>query len=175
MSYLLFLLGVCFLVGSVGVAANPSPYFGVVGLVVGVVGGVGGLVMLGGSFIGIVLFLIYLGGMLVVFAYSVALVADPFPETWGSDSVFVRAFVVWAICFFSCVGCGGCCWPWMCGLFGLDGSGLYGLRGDFGGCGSVIFCLGGPFLVLGGWGLMLTLFVVLELVRGWSWGGLRVP
>lgn len=29
----------------------------------------------------LVLFLIYLGGMLVVFAYSVALAADPYPET----------------------------------------------------------------------------------------------
>lgn len=42
------------------------------------------------------LFLIYLGGMLVVFAYSVALAADPYPETWGSWSVgcYVVGYVV---------------------------------------------------------------------------------
>lgn len=28
----------------------------------------------------LVLFMVYLGGMLVVFVYSVALAADPFPE-----------------------------------------------------------------------------------------------
>nr|BCO16436.1 NADH dehydrogenase subunit 6 [Cyrtodactylus louisiadensis] len=174
MSYLLFLSGICLLIGLAGVATNPSPHFGVVGLVVGVVGGCGGLVLLGGSFVGVVLFLIYLGGMLVVFAYSVALAADPFPETWGNYFVLVRiigcvvlfVFFIWALG--DVVGLGGL------GLSGLDGAGLYNLRADFGGV-AMLFLLGGPLLVLCGWGLMLTLFVVLELVRGWCSGGLRVP
>nr|BBD20523.1 NADH dehydrogenase subunit 6 [Cyrtodactylus tigroides] len=173
MSYLLFLLGACFLVGLVGVAANPSPHFGVVGLVVGVVGGVGGLVLLGGSFVGVVLFLIYLGGMLVVFAYSVALVSDPFPETWGADSVLVRVLWCGLLGVFEFDWWGMWCF-WGHGLSGLDSFGFYGLRGDIVGVAG-LFLLGGPFLVLSGWGLMLALFVVLELVRGWASGGLRVP
>uniref|UniRef100_A0A673M0K6 NADH-ubiquinone oxidoreductase chain 6 n=1 Tax=Sinocyclocheilus rhinocerous TaxID=307959 RepID=A0A673M0K6_9TELE len=47
----------------------------------------------GGSFLSLVLFLIYLGGMLVVFAYSAALAAEPFPEAWGSRSVLVYVLV----------------------------------------------------------------------------------
>nr|BBD20510.1 NADH dehydrogenase subunit 6 [Cyrtodactylus chanhomeae] len=174
MSYLLFLLSLCFIVGLVGVAANPSPHFGVAGLVLGVIGGCGGLVVLGGSFIGVVLFLIHLGGMLVVFAYSVALAADPFPKAWGSYFVLVRVmgygvlflFMVWVLGNVLLLG--------GLGVTGLDCFGLYGVRGDVGGVVS-LFLAGGPILVLCGWGLMLTLFVVLELVRGWSRGGLRVP
>lgn len=80
MAYLVFLSVLCFIVGLVGVASNPSPHFGALGLVVCVLGGCGVLVGLGGSFLGLVLFLIYLGGMLVVFAYSVALAAEAYPE-----------------------------------------------------------------------------------------------
>lgn len=81
MTYLmsLFVLGLVF--GLVAVASNPSPYFAALGLVVVAGLGCGVLVGHGGSFLSLVLFLIYLGGMLVVFAYSSALAAEPFPES----------------------------------------------------------------------------------------------
>uniref|UniRef100_A0A3Q3WP13 NADH-ubiquinone oxidoreductase chain 6 n=1 Tax=Mola mola TaxID=94237 RepID=A0A3Q3WP13_MOLML len=66
--------------GLVAVASNPSPYFAALGLVVVAGLGCGVLVGHGGSFLSLVLFLIYLGGMLVVFAYSAALAAEPYPE-----------------------------------------------------------------------------------------------
>lgn len=81
----LFLLGL--VLGLVAVASNPSPYFAALGLVVVAGMGCGMLVGHGGSFLSLVLFLIYLGGMLVVFAYSAALAAEPFPESWGSRAV----------------------------------------------------------------------------------------
>lgn len=81
----LFLFG--FILGLVAVASNPSPYFAALGLVMVAGMGCGVLVGHGGPFLSLVLFLIYLGGMLVVFAYSAALAAEPYPESWGSRSV----------------------------------------------------------------------------------------
>lgn len=81
MTYLMSLLIVGLVFGLVAVASNPSPYFAALGLVVVAGLGCGVLVGHGGSFLSLVLFLIYLGGMLVVFAYSSALAAEPFPES----------------------------------------------------------------------------------------------
>lgn len=81
MLYLVFLFMLGLLLGLVVVGSNPSPYFAALGLVV--VSGMGcGLIMVcGGTFLSLILFLIYLGGMLVVFAYSSALASEPHPET----------------------------------------------------------------------------------------------
>ncbi|NXG95016.1 NU6M oxidoreductase, partial [Stercorarius parasiticus] len=83
MTYFVLFLGLCFVLGGLAVASNPSPYYGVVGLVLASVAGCGWLLSLGVSFVSLVLFMVYLGGMLVVFVYSVSLAADPFPEAWG--------------------------------------------------------------------------------------------
>lgn len=83
MSYLVSVLFMCLVLALIWVAANPSPYFGAAGLVGSAVIGCGVLVGVGYSFISLVLFLIYLGGMLVVFAYTVSLAAEPFPEVVG--------------------------------------------------------------------------------------------
>lgn len=80
MTYFMFLLLIALVVGLIAVASNPTPYFAALGLVVAAGVGCGILVGYGGSFLSLVLFLIYLGGMLVVFAYSAALAAEPFPE-----------------------------------------------------------------------------------------------
>lgn len=80
MSILMSFLLVGVVLGMVSVASNPSPYFGALGLVLTSGFGCGLLVMGGGTFLSMVLILIYLGGILVVFAYSAALAAEPFPE-----------------------------------------------------------------------------------------------
>nr|YP_044750.1 NADH dehydrogenase subunit 6 [Sceloporus occidentalis]BAD24735.1 NADH dehydrogenase subunit 6 [Sceloporus occidentalis] len=172
MVYYMFLMFFCLIVGLAAVASNPSPYFGAAGLVISAGVGCAVLVGFGSSFVSLVLFLIYLGGMLVVFAYSVALSSDPFPETWGSWSVGVYLFgyLVSVVVLWLVVGVGDVS---EYGMVGVDAVGLSVLRGDF--CGvSLLYSIGGGGLLVCGWGLLLTLFVVLELTRGLARGGLRV-
>nr|ALG64508.1 NADH dehydrogenase subunit 6 [Prioniturus luconensis] len=169
MAYFMLFLGVGFVLAALLVASNPSPYYGVVGLVFGSIVGCGWLVSLGVSFVSLVLFMVYLGGMLVVFVYSVSLAADPFPEVWGGWRVvgYVLGLVL-------VVGVGVVVWGWGCGIgVGVvDSVGVFLVRLDFGGVALFYSCGVGMFLVAG-WGLLLTLFVVLELVRGLSRGAIR--
>lgn len=81
MTYLVFLLSVMFVIGFVGFASKPSPIYGGLGLIVS--GGVGcGIILsFGGSFLGLIMFLIYLGGILVVFGYTTAIATEEYPET----------------------------------------------------------------------------------------------
>ncbi|YP_009480266.1 NADH dehydrogenase subunit 6 (mitochondrion) [Serinus canaria] len=169
MEFVLF-LGVCFALGGLAVASNPSPYYGVLGLVVAAVAGCGWLVSLGVSFVSLVLVMVYLGGMLVVFVYSVSLAADPYPESWVSWGVVGYGFGMGLVVLVGLV-VGG-----MLGLLAEDstvnGGGLLSVRLDFSGV-AVLYSEGVGLLLIGGWGLLLTLFVVLELVRGLSRGAIR--
>nr|AID52369.1 NADH dehydrogenase subunit 6 [Pitta nympha]BCD55881.1 NADH dehydrogenase subunit 6 [Pitta nympha] len=170
MMYFLLFLGVCFVLGGLVVASNPSPYYGVVGLVLASVMGCGMLVGLGVSFMSLVLFLVYLGGMLVVFVYSVALAADPFPEVWGDWRVVGYGAGLFLVLVVGVV-VGGLEFGWF-GVGTVDGEGTWVMRLDFGGVAMFYSDGVGQFLVAG-WGLLLTLFVVLELVRGLSRGTIR--
>nr|BAO08934.1 NADH dehydrogenase subunit 6 [Osteochilus melanopleurus] len=172
MTYVMFLLLMALVAGLVAVASNPTPYFAAFGLVVAAGVGCGVLVGHGGSFLSLVLFLIYLGGMLVVFAYSAALAAEPFPEAWGSRSVLGYVLIY-------LVGVGlvaGFFWggwyegSWMVVDMFKEFSVL---RGDTSGV-AVMYSFGGGMLVICAWVLLLTLLVVLELTRGLSRGTLRV-
>nr|YP_004300431.1 NADH dehydrogenase subunit 6 [Galaxias sp. 'southern']ADQ12809.1 NADH dehydrogenase subunit 6 [Galaxias sp. 'southern'] len=171
MTYLvsLFLFGL--VLGLVAVASNPAPYFAALGLVVAAGVGCGVLVGHGGSFLSLVLFLIYLGGMLVVFAYSAALAAEPFPESWGDRSVlgYVLAYLVGVLVI------AGLLWGgWYEGSWTAvdEFKDLLAFRGDTSGV-AVMYSSGGGMLVVCAWVLLLTLFVVLELTRGLSRGSLR--
>nr|QKY62199.1 NADH dehydrogenase subunit 6 [Oenanthe oenanthe] len=169
MQFVLF-LGVCFVLGGLAVASNPSPYYGVVGLVLASVAGCGWLVSLGVSFVSLVLVMVYLGGMLVVFVYSVSLAAEPYPEAWGDWGVVGRGL---GMCLVVMVGImvGGGVESLVDGGT-VDSGGLSSVRLDFSGV-AVLYSCGAGLLLIGGWGLLLTLFVVLELVRGLSRGAIR--
>ena len=171
MAYFMLLLGGCFALGALAVASNPSPYYGVVGLVVASVVGCGWLLSLGASFVSLVLFMVYLGGMLVVFVYSVSLAADPFPEAWGSRQVVI--YGVGLILVLMVGGAvGGFAECWKLGVVTVDGEGLSFARLDFSGV-AMFYSEGAGIFLIGGWGLLLTLFVVLEVVRGLSRGTIR--
>nr|YP_010127255.1 NADH dehydrogenase subunit 6 [Tringa stagnatilis]AAL29224.1 NADH dehydrogenase subunit 6 [Tringa nebularia]QPO84658.1 NADH dehydrogenase subunit 6 [Tringa stagnatilis] len=171
MTYFVLLLGLCFVLGGLAVASNPSPYYGVVGLVLASVAGCGWLLSLGVSFVSLVLFMVYLGGMLVVFVYSVSLAADPFPEAWGDWRVvgygvsFILVVVVGMVV-------GGLIECWKLGVITVDSGGMFSVRLDFSGV-AMFYSDGVGMFLVAGWGLLLTLFVVLELVRGLSRGAIR--
>nr|YP_010000845.1 NADH dehydrogenase subunit 6 [Machaerirhynchus nigripectus]QOD96770.1 NADH dehydrogenase subunit 6 [Machaerirhynchus nigripectus] len=169
MNFVLF-MSLCFVLGGLAVASNPSPYYGVVGLVIASVAGCGWLVSLGVSFVSLVLVMVYLGGMLVVFVYSVSLGADPYPESWADLGVVGHGIGMGVVV---AVGVS------MVGLSGVtlegdsvNNGGLLFTRLDFSGV-AMFYSWGAGLFLIAGWGLLLTLFVVLELVRGLSRGAIR--
>nr|WNH20540.1 NADH dehydrogenase subunit 6 [Plectroglyphidodon johnstonianus] len=165
----LFLFGL--ILGLAAVASNPSPYFAALGLVMVAGMGCGVLMGHGGSFLSLVLFLIYLGGMLVVFAYSAALAAEPYPEGWGSWPVLgVMVVYLSGVMMTSGFFWGG----WYEGFWvSSDEFAEFSVfRGDIAGV-ALMYSMGGGVLVMGAWVLLLTLFVVLELTRGLDRGALR--
>lgn len=164
MSYLFCGWLLLLILGLVGVASNPAPYFAALGLVVVAGAGCAILAGCGASFLALVLFLIYLGGMLVVFAYSAALAAEPHPEGWWEASV-----LEYVVCYLVAVAVAA-------GYFSGDWYNyllpsvstfkeFFVLSEDTGGVG-VMYSIGGGLLVICAAVLLLTLFVVLEIVRG---------
>nr|YP_009053735.1 NADH dehydrogenase subunit 6 [Phylloscopus inornatus]AHC70150.1 NADH dehydrogenase subunit 6 [Phylloscopus inornatus] len=169
MKFVLF-MGLCFVLGGLAVASNPSPYYGVLGLVVASIAGCGWLVSLGVSFVSLVLVMVYLGGMLVVFVYSVSLAADPHPEAWADWGVVGYGFGMSLVVVVGAVV--GGMFEVLVEVGTVNNAGLSSVRLDFGGV-AVLYSWGVGLFLIGGWGLLLTLFVVLELVRGLSRGAIR--
>nr|QHI42806.1 NADH dehydrogenase subunit 6 [Nerophis ophidion] len=171
MTYVLMVLLISLILGFAAVASNPSPYFAALGVVFAAGAGCGLVAYFGGSFLSLVLFLIYLGGMLVVFAYSAALAAEQYPEGWGSWPVFSRMVLYLLMVVVSF----GYCWSgWFEVLImPLEEMGSLGLlRQDTCGVG-MMYLSGRWMLIISAWALLLTLFVVLELTRGFERGSLR--
>nr|WNH22945.1 NADH dehydrogenase subunit 6 [Scophthalmus aquosus] len=171
MTFVMYLVLFTFVVGLIGVASNPSPYFAAFGLVLVAGAGCGILLGHGGSFLALILFLIYLGGMLVVFAYSAALAAEPYPESWGSWPVAL-SFVLYLIGVAVVAGwlCGG--WYESSWMLVDEFGALAVLRGDMAGV-ALMYSSGGWMLTISALVLFLTLLVVLNLTRGLSRGALR--
>nr|BBF17062.1 NADH dehydrogenase subunit 6 [Chirocentrus nudus] len=159
--------------GMVALASNPAPYFAALGLVVVCVSGGAVLTVHGAPFLALVLFLIYLGGMLVVFAYSAALAAEPHPETLGDSPVVLYVVVYTVLVALS--------WGLFCaaggpqvavGLLEVGGCDSYEYPADGAGA-SQMYSVGGWMLMFCVWALLVALVVVLELTRGLDRGAVR--
>nr|YP_010758160.1 NADH dehydrogenase subunit 6 [Elephantulus fuscipes]WEW63470.1 NADH dehydrogenase subunit 6 [Elephantulus fuscipes] len=169
MTYSVYLLSVLFVLGMIGVSSKPSPIFGGLGLIMSGGVGCGIIVSSGGSFLGLMVFLVYLGGMLVVFGYTTAMAMEEYPENWGSSSVVLGGVVVGVL-----VELGLVLWVYM-GLGDVMGGfsecvvewGLGGamVRGDYAGS-SFLYGYGGWLMLISVWVLFISIFIVIEIVRG---------
>nr|ARN58977.1 NADH dehydrogenase subunit 6 [Platygonus compressus] len=173
MMYIAFILSTIFVISFVGFSSKPSPIYGGLGLIVG--GGVGcGIVLnFGGSFLGLMVFLIYLGGMLVVFGYTTAMATDMYPEVWVSNKVVLGAFVTGLMMEFCMVyyvlkeeeveivfefsGLG----DWVIydtgdsGFFSEEAMGI-----------AALYSYGTWLVIVTGWSLLIGVVVIMEITRG---------
>lgn len=76
-----------------GIFSKPSTIYG--GLELIVRGGVGcGIVLtVSGSILGLIVFLIYLWGMLVLFGYTMSMATEHYPDVWVSNKTVLVAFL----------------------------------------------------------------------------------
>nr|YP_007626587.1 NADH dehydrogenase subunit 6 [Pudu puda]AEP22077.1 NADH dehydrogenase subunit 6 [Pudu puda] len=173
MTYIVFILSIIFVLGFVGFSSKPSPIYGGLGLIVS--GGVGcGMVLnFGGSFLGLMVFLIYLGGMMVVFGYTTAMATEQYPEIWVSNKVVLGGFVTGLLMeammifyvmkdeeievVFQFNGLG----DWVIydtgdsGFFSEEAMGI-----------AALYSYGTWLVVVTGWSLLIGVVVIMEITRG---------
>nr|YP_003856732.1 NADH dehydrogenase subunit 6 [Lepilemur hubbardorum]ADF57793.1 NADH dehydrogenase subunit 6 [Lepilemur hubbardorum] len=172
MTYVMFLLSVIFVLGFMSFSSKPSPIYGGVGLVVS--GAVGCIIIMGfgGSFVGLMVFLVYLGGMLVVFGYTTAMATEEYPETWGSSVIVWGSLLMGLIMELLVV-------VWVVGqdsfevVVGLDdledwvvftGKEISTVREDSLGV-AALYNYVNWFMVVAGWSLFVSVLIVIEIIR----------
>lgn len=171
MVFIFYLFLFLVFLGLIGVASNPPPNFGALGLIVAAGGGCGLLAYMGGSFLSLILFLVYLGGMLVVFSYSVAFTANlslKNQEVGVSLGLllFYMPGLLWGLIYFM----GG----WGEEVSVLESQVIsYGLIQEVMLGAFFLYAAGGGFLIIGALALLLVLFVVLLVVQGMVFGTIR--
>nr|YP_010429189.1 NADH dehydrogenase subunit 6 [Myomyscus verreauxii]USQ66625.1 NADH dehydrogenase subunit 6 [Myomyscus verreauxii] len=171
MNNYIFVLSLVFLGGCLGLAFKPSPIYGGLGLIIS--GFVGCFMVLGfgGSFLGLLVFLIYLGGMLVVFGYTTAMATEEYPETWSSGwmvfSFLVVGFLMevifmWLIDNFNEVELSGLdnLGDWM--MYEIDDVGVM-LEGGVGV--AAMYSCATWMMVVAGWSLFAGIFIIIEITR----------
>nr|YP_009120894.1 NADH dehydrogenase subunit 6 [Hylopetes phayrei]AGG40785.1 NADH dehydrogenase subunit 6 [Hylopetes phayrei]AKP94194.1 NADH dehydrogenase subunit 6 [Hylopetes phayrei electilis]UZP46688.1 NADH dehydrogenase subunit 6 [Hylopetes phayrei] len=173
MTYVTYLLSMLFVLGFVGFSSKPSPIYGGLGLIIS--GGVGcGIVLcFGGSFLGLMVFLVYLGGMLVVFGYTTAMATEEYPEAWSSNVMIwgvllLGVLVELGIAMMTMVMDGvevviefKSTEDWL--MFDVEELGL--VREDSMGV-AALYSYGSWLMVVAGWSLFVSIFIVIEITRG---------
>ena len=164
-------LSLLFLTGCLGLALKPSPIYGGLGLIVS--GFVGCLMVLGfgGSFLGLIVFLIYLGGIMVVFGYTTAIATEEFPETWGSNwmafsilvvGVSMELLIMYMLSYYSEVELVNfdSLNDWL--IYEIDDVGVM-LEGGIGV--AAIYSCATWIIVVAGWSLFAGIFIIIEITR----------
>nr|QHD19584.1 NADH dehydrogenase subunit 6 [Semnopithecus hypoleucos] len=171
MSYMLFLLSVLLVMGFVGFSSKPSPIYGGLALIVS--GIIGCIIILnyGGTYMGLMMFLIYLGGMMVVFGYTTAMAIEEYPEAWVSGFEVLGGLLVglamevglvlWVLEYDELMEVNlNNMGSWV--IFEGEGSGL--IREDSIGAGA-LYDYGRWLVVVVGWTLFVGVYIVIEITR----------
>lgn len=165
-------LSLLFLAGCVGLALKPSPIYG--GLVLVISGVLGCLTVLGygGSFLGLIVFLIYLGGMVVVFGYTTAIASEEHPETWSSNwttFMYLGSGLFFEIVFIS-LSKEYLMEDYGVEVYGMDGWVNYGrdsmgLMGEEGAGVAALYSCAAWVMIVAGWSLFAGVLVIIEITR----------
>nr|YP_010166403.1 NADH dehydrogenase subunit 6 [Lasiopodomys brandtii]QJF47681.1 NADH dehydrogenase subunit 6 [Lasiopodomys brandtii]QRV60503.1 NADH dehydrogenase subunit 6 [Lasiopodomys brandtii]QRV60516.1 NADH dehydrogenase subunit 6 [Lasiopodomys brandtii]QRV60529.1 NADH dehydrogenase subunit 6 [Lasiopodomys brandtii]QYK91886.1 NADH dehydrogenase subunit 6 [Lasiopodomys brandtii] len=172
MTELIYILSSVIALGCLGASLKPSPIYGGLCLIVSGCSGCLAVLGFGGSFLGLMVFLIYLGGMLVVFGYTTAMSAEDYPEALVSSwltigilfmSVFMEVSVVLVSDYYEGVGVlmefnsmGG--WE----VYDADGLGYFGEGGGV----AALYSCSAWLMVVSGWTLFMGVLIIIEITRG---------
>nr|AII19640.1 NADH dehydrogenase subunit 6 [Simalia amethistina] len=168
MDYVFCLIVTGMVFGAVVLSTTPVSYYGVIALMGLVFFCCVMMIGVGRTFIALVTFVVYLGGLVVVFSYCISVEKDVEDVLKVFTSkVFVFLFV--------CVGVVACLW--IAFVFGL-GEWLVMVSQDCFVCVEVngfgvLYSNGGLGLMICSWGLLVTLFSILIVLSWHRWGGLR--
>nr|YP_009049051.1 NADH dehydrogenase subunit 6 [Cricetulus kamensis]AIE11616.1 NADH dehydrogenase subunit 6 [Cricetulus kamensis] len=173
MTEYIYLFSSLIAIGCLGAALKPSPIYGGLCLIVSGCAGCLAVLGFGGSFLGLMVFLIYLGGMMVVFGYTTAMSAEEYPETWVSSwlvlgvlvmSMFMELGMTFVSKYYEGVNVvlefnsmGG----WVI----YDGDEL-GLMGEGGAGVAALYDCSAWLMVVSGWTLFMGIFIIIEITRG---------
>nr|YP_004300470.1 NADH dehydrogenase subunit 6 [Microtus fortis calamorum]YP_010902237.1 NADH dehydrogenase subunit 6 [Microtus fortis]ADZ23255.1 NADH dehydrogenase subunit 6 [Microtus fortis calamorum]QOU10882.1 NADH dehydrogenase subunit 5 [Microtus fortis pelliceus]QYK91912.1 NADH dehydrogenase subunit 6 [Microtus fortis] len=173
MTELIYLLSSAIVLGCLGTSLKPSPIYGGLCLIVSGCSGCLAVLGLGGSFLGLMVFLIYLGGMLVVFGYTTAMSAENYPEALVSSwltigilfmSTFMEVSVLFVGDFYESA-------DFMLELNSMGGWVVYdgdelGLMGEGGAGVAALYSCSAWLMVVSGWTLLMGVFIIIEITRG---------
>lgn len=173
MTELIYILSSVIALGCLGTSLKPSPIYGGFCLIVSGCSGCLAVLGFGGSFLGFMVFLIYLGGMMVVFGYTTAMSAEDYPEALVSSwltigvmfiSIFMELGVVYADNYYDNIEI-------MLEFSSMGGWVIYdedelGLMGEGGAGVAALYSCSAWLMVVSGWTLLMGVFIIIEITRG---------
>nr|YP_010960403.1 NADH dehydrogenase subunit 6 [Malacocephalus laevis]WNH37767.1 NADH dehydrogenase subunit 6 [Malacocephalus laevis] len=167
----IILIGVSVL-GAIVLASSPSPVFAAVGLTL--MAGMACMLLIdnGSSFLSLLFVLVYLGGMLVVFAYCVALAADAYPKMW-SGSAIMEVMMGGTVVLAVGLAVDFTKWPNV-QFMGACSNNFRHVYPEGEGLG-LLYNKGSASLLLCVYALFVVLLVVVDIARGRSSGSQRPP
>uniref|UniRef100_UPI00315DE567 NADH dehydrogenase subunit 6 n=1 Tax=Nephelomys childi TaxID=2964401 RepID=UPI00315DE567 len=174
MTEYIYILSFMVMLGCLGVSLKPSPIYGGFCLVLSGCAGCLFVLSVGGSFLGLMVFLIYLGGMLVVFGYTSAMATEDFPESLMSSWLLFIAMLIGVMLEGGVVLAVGEYNGAVELVSGMDNSGgwiIYdvdelGLMGEGGAGVAALYSCSAWVMLVSGWTLLMGVFIIIEITRG---------